>query len=275
MPYRPLTEAFLAAFRSAPPPETPVLAGFGAHLGRLVPAWQGRTPAGTDESPLLLGEAAVRLLAHVGRAGGGSVLVLEDLHWADAETIATVDYLSDATQDEAVLCVCTTRPEGAAADLVDRLARRGPASTLDLTPLDDGDIDRMVGLCLSTATPPEHVADFIRAHAEGNPFLVEELLAGLVASGELRLGDGRWRSEGALTPTVPASLRESIRRRLGALDPRANCRRRRRSARPPLQLGAPAGHRRPRRPHRRRGPAGRGNEQLVEVEGTVSVFATR
>src|SRR4051794_1018685 len=36
VPYRPITEAFLAAFRGAPPPDVPALAGFGAHLGRLV-----------------------------------------------------------------------------------------------------------------------------------------------------------------------------------------------------------------------------------------------
>ena len=40
VPYRALVEAFLGAFRSAPVPDSPELAGFGAHLGRLVPAWR-------------------------------------------------------------------------------------------------------------------------------------------------------------------------------------------------------------------------------------------
>src|SRR4051812_22835401 len=37
--YRPLTEAFLTAFRTTPPPSDATLDGFRNHLGRLVPAW--------------------------------------------------------------------------------------------------------------------------------------------------------------------------------------------------------------------------------------------
>ncbi|MGH9260994.1 MAG: ATP-binding protein [Acidimicrobiales bacterium] len=89
LPYRPLTEAFLAAFRSTPPPDDPTLTGFASHLGRLVPEWRTGS-AGADESPVLLGEAVVRLLALHGD-GRGSVLVIEDVHWADAETLEVLD----------------------------------------------------------------------------------------------------------------------------------------------------------------------------------------
>jgi DNA-binding NarL/FixJ family response regulator len=220
VPYRPLTEALLAAFRSTPVPDSPALAGFRSHLGRLVPQWRtDERTTGGDDSPLLLGEAVVRLLADVG-SGRGCVLVLEDLHWADAETIAVVDYLADALAAEPVLCLCTVRPDGAAADLVARLERRAPGTTIRLRPLVDDDVDRMVAACLATAAAPAELGAFVRAHGDGNPFLVEELLAGLVASGELRRGDdGRWTTDGVLTPTVPASLRESNERRLARLDP--------------------------------------------------------
>lgn len=57
----------------------------------------------------------------------------------------------------------------------------------------------------------------MRAHADGNPFVVEELLAGVVASGELVRGDDGWSTVGVLTPRVPASVRESIRHRLSRL----------------------------------------------------------
>ena len=106
VPYRALVEAFLAAFRAAPAPDSPELAGLGAHLGRLVPGWRTDQAAerdaarGPDDSPLLLAEAVVRLLrAHGG--GRGCLLVLEDLHWADPETLAALDYLGDALPDGA------------------------------------------------------------------------------------------------------------------------------------------------------------------------------
>ena len=117
VPYRPLTEAFLAAFRSAPPPTSPDLDGFAGHLARLVPSWRSGPGGVDDDSPVLLGEAVLRLL----RGDRGAVLVVEDLHWADAETVAVLDYLADALIDEPVLVLGTSRPGGAAAEMLERL----------------------------------------------------------------------------------------------------------------------------------------------------------
>jgi DNA-binding CsgD family transcriptional regulator len=219
VPYRALVEAFLGAFRSAPVPDSPDLAGLGAHLGRLVPAWR-REDGAAEDSPLLLAEAVLRLLRTHG-GGRGCVLVVEDLHWADPETLAALDYLGDALPTEPVLCVATTRPEGGAAELLERLERRDPAAIVRLTPLAEDDVDRMVAACLATSAPPAGLTGFVRAHGDGTPFLVEELLAGLVAAGTLRHEGGVWAAGDELTPTVPASLRESIRRRVGLLDPTA------------------------------------------------------
>ncbi len=217
--YRPLTEAFLGAFRSTTPPQDPALDGFAGHLGRLVPTWRTGAAA-AEESPVLLGEAIVRLLhAHGGERG--SLLLLEDVHWADPETLAVLDYLADALASEPVLCLCTSRPEGAAHELLERLMRRKPGSVLPVGPLADTEVDRMLAACLGVAAAPPELGDFVRSHSDGSPFLVEELLAGLVASDGLRHEANHWTSTGPLTPTVPASLRESIQRRLAALDPSA------------------------------------------------------
>ena len=87
VPYRPLTEAFAAAFRGPSPPRDPPLAGFGVHLGRLVPHWRDDGAGGTDESPVLLAEAVVRLAHLAAGDGDATLLLLEDLHWADVETL--------------------------------------------------------------------------------------------------------------------------------------------------------------------------------------------
>ncbi|WP_331627363.1 helix-turn-helix transcriptional regulator [Actinomycetospora sp.] len=216
--YRPLAEALLAASRTGLDVEGPELAGFHGHLGRILPAWRTGSGAGLDDSPVLLGEGVARLLGLIGR-DHGCLLVLEDLHWADPETVDAVDYLADALHGSPVLCVCTARPDGAAAGLVERLARRDPGSTIPVSALPPLDVDRMVTACLRTTAVPAELEAFVRTHSEGIPFLVEELLAGLVASGALTVDGGRWAGLGELVPTVPASLRESIRRRLGTLDP--------------------------------------------------------
>ena len=165
VPYRPLTEAFLAAFRSAPRPTSPELAGFGAHLGRLVPAWSA-AEAGVDDSPLMMGEAIARLL----RPMGPCLLVLEDLHWADAETVAVLDHLADALIGESTLVLGTTRVEGALTEVLERLVRRDPSSVLPVAPLEDGGVDRMVTSCLATPAPPPEVGAFLRARSQDKSF---------------------------------------------------------------------------------------------------------
>ncbi len=216
--YRPLAEALLAASRSTVDLDDPELAGFRGHLGRIVPAWRTGSGAGVDDSPMLLGEGVARLLGLLGRERG-CLLVLEDLHWADPETLDALDHLADALPDSPVLCLATTRPDGAAGGLVERLARRDARATIPVSALPPADVDRMVTACLRTTAAPPGLGAFVRTHSEGSPFLVEELLAGLVTSGALTFDDGRWSSRGDLVPTVPGGLRESIRRRLAALDP--------------------------------------------------------
>ncbi len=215
-PYRPLAEAFLGVARGRDLPIDPSLAGFRGQLGRLVPSWGGAEVA--DDSPVLLGEAVVRLLA-VLSVERPQVLLIEDLHWADPETLAVVEYLSEALRSQRAACVCTTRPVEPALAIVDRLERRDPSSVVSLDPLGESAVDRMVAACLETTDPPAGIRDFILAHSDGNPFLVEELLAGLVASRTLVRAHSYWEVVGTLTPAVPASLRASIARRLEQFDP--------------------------------------------------------
>ena len=213
--YRPLTEAFLTAFRTAPPPSDPTLDGLRAHLGRLVPAWSGPSTV-EAESPLMVGEAMIRLLRLAGGVGG-ALLVIEDVHWADPETAEILDYFADGAATERLLCVCTSRPVGAAHDAIERAARREPGSRIIVQPLDDDATESMVAACLGVSRPPAGLAAFIGRHSDGNPFLVEELLAGLAAAGDLQCVDGNWEIS-ELRTTVPPSLRDSIERRLDRLD---------------------------------------------------------
>ncbi|WP_181442695.1 hypothetical protein, partial [Streptomyces tateyamensis] len=75
-------------------------------------------------------EAVLRLLLAVGRnltqhQEQGCLLVLEDMHDADAETLAVVEYLSDNIQGLPVFLLATLRPQSGPADeLVRAVARR-------------------------------------------------------------------------------------------------------------------------------------------------------
>jgi DNA-binding CsgD family transcriptional regulator len=220
LPFRPLSEAMLVASRGKRPPDSPELTGFGGQLARLVPDWgTDHATGGADNSPVLVGEAVVRVLGGT----AGCLLVLEDLHWADPETLAVVDYLADTLAAERVLCLVTTRSAepSYAADVLDRLGSRRVGTVLPLAPLSDGDCADMVRACLSGTEVDRAVPGFVAEHSDGLPFLIEELLAGLVTSGALTREDGRWRAEQAPTPSVPASFAASLSTRLQTLDPDA------------------------------------------------------
>jgi len=141
--FRALSDALLAAFRTDAPPDDPDLEPFRRHLARLVPQWRsdrdehaGPATALDGANDLILAEGVVRLLRSLG-ARTGCLLVLEDLHWADEETLAVLEYLADNLPTERVLCLATVRrgEHGPAERRVDHLAARRAATVPDLAPL--------------------------------------------------------------------------------------------------------------------------------------------
>src|SRR5215472_13026700 len=102
-PFRPFAEAVAGALRAGGLPESAELDPFRPALGQLIPhVGTGRTAATDGNGSLVyVGEAVLRLL-RVLHPDRGCLLVLEDLHWADAETLALVEYLADNAWSERV-----------------------------------------------------------------------------------------------------------------------------------------------------------------------------
>ncbi|MEP7047460.1 MAG: AAA family ATPase, partial [Ilumatobacteraceae bacterium] len=218
VPFRPLAEALLHAFRATGLPDDRSLDAFRAHLGRLVPEWSA--DATTEPSPLLIGEAIVRLLRAADH-GSGWMLVLEDMQWADADTLTVIDFLADTLRTEDVLCVLTMRAEGpVAADLLSRLRSRR-VETIELGRLSSDEVGAMVNACLDGSAVPAPLEAFIRFQAEGAPLVVEEVLAGLVAAGQLINDGSGWQLTSALEPRSTSSIAESVEQRLQPMTPAA------------------------------------------------------
>ena len=221
-PFRPFAEALVSTGRARGLPDSAELDPFRPALGRLVPQW--RPPQGVpgDESLIALGEAVLRLL-RVLSSDAGCLLVLEDLHWADLETLALLEYLADNLSAERVLCLGTLRDEegggpAGPAGLVSALEARGSAAVLPLGRLDPAAMTRMTLACVGAADLPAAVQSFVAARAEGIPFLVEEVLAGLIAEGALAERDGAWQAGDLAAAGIPATFADAVRRRLDAVD---------------------------------------------------------
>ena len=124
----------------------------------------------------MVGEALLRLWRWVG-GSGPVVVVLEDLHWADSDTLAVLEYLADNVAGERVLGIGTLRgePVSGAVELVGRLTQRSAAVRVGLAPLSGDAVAEMVRSCAPEAGP--EVISRVQAAADGLPLLVEELLA--------------------------------------------------------------------------------------------------
>ncbi|MGC5345441.1 helix-turn-helix transcriptional regulator [Streptomyces sp. DT171] len=220
VPFRPLIEALSSRFRATGPPTDPELDPYRPALARLVPEWRGSVPPGYPETVIELAEALLRLLAVLGREQG-CVLLLEDLHDTDTETVAVVEYLVDNVADLPVLLVGTLRPEpGPALDLVRATEQRQTATVSELRPLGPESVREMTAICLETHPDelPQVVHRRLTERAGGNPYLVEVLLADMLDSGALRKTDGRWGASDDLIAGVPTTIVRSWARRIDQLD---------------------------------------------------------
>ncbi len=198
--FRPLAEALLAGLRDKPTSlaEASELLPFRPALGRLVPDW--RVPGVVEESPVALAEGVLRLLRLLGSAHG-LMFVLDDLQWADPESLAVLEYLADNLGTVPVLMAWAARDTpGPAARLARAVATRG-GTLLELGPLDDAEVAAMSAACLDREPSAELLA-VLHRRAAGTPLLVEELLA----TG----GDDA-------ATVVPATVQELVARRTAAL----------------------------------------------------------
>ncbi|MFD6969434.1 helix-turn-helix transcriptional regulator [Streptomyces sp. NPDC059949] len=210
VPYRPLVEALLLLARAGLLPDPDGLGHCGPVLTRLL--GDTRDPGARAASHLMVAETMLRLLTAV--AGErGCLLVLDDLHDADAGTLAVVEYLLDNIGHQpAVLLLIAGRAPCAATELAARARQRGAATVLDLHPLSRSDVHLLVAAELGIA-PAEVCPELVHRAVDGSsgvPFVVRELVHD--HTGRTALHDTR-------TPSVPSTVADTVRRQARRLGP--------------------------------------------------------
>ena len=213
--YRPLADALLGLQRAGLLPPPTAVGAFASPVAAIVPGWapDPAVQAVVDQS-LLVSEGLLRLLEVLGRERG-VLLVLDDLHWADPDTHAVLDRLTDAVEQAPILLLLATRPQMPPA--LERLAGRAH-ELLTLSRLSTGDAAELLEACSDGVPLPPQVREYVLERAEGLPFLLEELLGGLLDSAALTpTGDG-WRAQPEINAGVPASFANVVQQRLTSLD---------------------------------------------------------
>ena len=137
---------------------------------------------------------AVQLLRDVADAGP-TLLVLEDLHVADPESLALTALLVRLA-DVPVLTVGTLRPgapqAGGVELLLEQMAFDGRGSVIDLEPLDRHETQAVVAAVLGAA-PTEDLATAVFAASHGNPYFAGEVARSFIDGGAVMVEEGRAR----------------------------------------------------------------------------------
>jgi DNA-binding CsgD family transcriptional regulator/tetratricopeptide (TPR) repeat protein len=188
-------------------------------VGRLLPGMgqdSGTGPAGRDgdwSRQRLFAGVAELLAAVAGRSSSGVGLVVEDVHWADGETLDFLTFLVRAGRRGPVRVVATCRGDEAplAEHVAGWLARvRGDAGTeeIRLGPLSRAEVAGQAAALADAPVSPQ-VIDYLYARAEGNAFFTEQLMAAALA-GQAGTGGGLRVPAG-----LPARLAELLAARAG------------------------------------------------------------
>ncbi|MDX6627895.1 MAG: hypothetical protein QOH00_141, partial [Gaiellales bacterium] len=146
------------------------------------------------------------------------VICVDDLQWADAGTVAAVRALPERLAHSPIAWFFACRTGAASMELTSacEFLRDMGAEMVSLRELDSPAVAELVCDMLA-ATPSEELL-LLAQGAGGSPFLVVELVAGLLEDGLVRIAHGR---ADLLEARLPRRLRESMRQRLARLSSQA------------------------------------------------------
>jgi predicted ATPase len=224
VPFFPFTEAL-----TLPPVGEPLLPQAGAlerwpQLARLLPdSGADQQKDAGHETQLQVFRAATAFLRAVADASP-LVLLLDDLHRADATSVSLLLYLGRHPAGARVLMLGTYRDvdvdrQHPLANAVRELVRERLADEMTLRRLAVNETAELVRMQLGGGAVSDELVTLVQRLAEGNPFFIEELVKDLIERGVVFRVDGRWDSRTQDAVEVPRSVRSVVGQRVSRLLP--------------------------------------------------------
>jgi predicted ATPase/class 3 adenylate cyclase len=132
---------------------------------------------------------AVRTLFERRLARAPVLLVVEDLHWADAASIEVIRLLADRLDRSRLMIVLTHRPAFEAGPLA---TSRTNHVAIRLPPLQAPSSHALLDALFGGSPLPQELRGRIVERADGNPLFLEEIVRGLIENGTLAREGSSW-----------------------------------------------------------------------------------
>jgi tetratricopeptide (TPR) repeat protein len=222
-PLQPFSEALLDRLGEenleqsleGPLSNTPVLIPAFAAFLRGAPPPSGAEPL-TRDSVLSVAADALRSLA----GNRPTILVIDDLHFADEETRRLFAYLARAAADLNLLLIGTARPDPTLAELFSGIERDTSVNRLNISRLGARETVALLREFFGSQKMVDEVGLRILEKADGNPFFIFEIVRGLKERGAITpQPDGTYAARLAVTEVdVPSTVKDLLMLRLAELD---------------------------------------------------------
>lgn len=227
LPYGPIVEALEGYLREQPLEQRQSLSGRYPELASLVPALPRvtltpRLPLESERSRLFA--ALISLFDELSHSSPGAhplLLVLDDLHVADPDTIQWLHHLMRFIAGRPWLVIGMYQEEGvvevgALQRFLATTARYESAHRIQLLRLARPDCDRLAAITLGGVVD-DAVLEQIAVLTLGNPLFILQVVRSMQEDGQLVLLDDQWHATGSGEVTVPRQVRELMTARVDHL----------------------------------------------------------
>jgi len=181
-----------------------------------------------EDTRQIRGRAEVLLREYLAQlcTTGPAVLLLEDLHWADKESLALLSDILTEQHPWRLCMIGITRPSFWERPAHwDRQLTGEPIAhhrRLDLAPLSGKLADELAHeLLQKVARPPEWLIALLVEQSAGNPYFAEELIHWLIEQNVIKAGPDAWQvdAERPVGLSVPVTVQGVLQARLERLSP--------------------------------------------------------
>jgi tetratricopeptide (TPR) repeat protein len=163
---------------------------------------------------------ALRRFLELDAAHSPLVLVLDDMHWADADTLSLISEIVGGLGGSPVVVIIAARP-----DMLVHASGWGEGTVdherIDLRNLEPDDAEQMFRNLLARVTDmPDDVAQGAVEMTNGNPAFLEQLVRLFLENGTIDARQAAWKLDPARAAAtdLPISIEEAIEARIAALE---------------------------------------------------------